>query len=107
MSLPEVLLWQQLKGQKPKFRRQFGIDRYVADFACTAARLIVEIDGIAHDMGERPEQDEQRTASLQGLGWRVERIAAAKVLEDPHRIAESMLGMAHAIAMSIAQEKAT
>ncbi|UIP07544.1 endonuclease domain-containing protein [Erythrobacter sp. SDW2] len=91
MSLPEVLLWQQLKGCTPKFRRQFGIDRYVADFACTSARLIVEIEGIAHDMGDRPERDEIRTAKLKSLGWTIERIAARAVLDDPQAIAEALL----------------
>ena len=43
MSLPEVLLWRELRG-KPlgiKFRRQFPILGFVADFACAEARLII------------------------------------------------------------------
>jgi very-short-patch-repair endonuclease len=56
MSLPEVLLWTQLRG-KPlgiKFRKQHPVGDYVVDFYCAEKQLAVEIDGIAHDMGDRP-----------------------------------------------------
>ena len=56
MSLPEVLLWRLLKGTPMgvRFRRQFAVKGYVADFACLNARLLFEIDGIVHDMGDQP-----------------------------------------------------
>lgn len=70
MSLPEVLLWRELKGQPlgVKFRRQFPVRGFIADFACLEVRLLVEIDGIAHDMGGRPERDERRDALLKADG---------------------------------------
>ena len=96
MSLPEVLLWRELRG-KPlgmKFRRQFPILGFVADFACAEARLIIEIDGIVHDMGNRPEQDIRRDAILTGKGWRVERIPAAEVLKEVKGVAEAIVALA-------------
>jgi very-short-patch-repair endonuclease len=96
MSLPEVLFWRELRG-KPlgiKFRRQFPILGFVADFACAEARLIIEMDGIVHDMGTRPEQDIQRDAILTGKGWRVERIPAAEVLKDVKAAAEAIVALA-------------
>ncbi len=96
MSLPEVLLWRELRG-KPlgmKFRRQFPLLGFVADFACAEARLIIEIDGIVHDMGNRPERDVTRDAILTGKGWRVERIPAADVLKDVKVMAEAIVALA-------------
>ena len=96
MSLPEVLLWRELKG-KPlgmKFRRQFPILGFVADFACVEARLIIEIDGIVHEMGNRPERDVTRDAILTGKGWRVERIPAADVLKEVKVVAEAIVALA-------------
>ncbi len=96
MSLPEVLLWRELRG-KPlgmKFRRQFPILGFVTDFACAEARLIIEIDGIAHDMGNWPERDVTRDAILTDKGWRVERIPAAEVLRDVKVVAEAIVALA-------------
>ena len=71
MSLPEVLLWQRLKGapQGIAFRKQHPIAPYRADFYCAAARLVIEIDGIPHDLGNRPARDEARARFLNGKGY--------------------------------------
>ena len=84
MSLPEVLLWKVLK-ERPgdlKFRKQHPFGRYVADFYCDAAKLVVEVDGIAHDMGDQSAFDAERDAWLQSQGLRVFRIPAREVLSD-------------------------
>ena len=96
MSLPEVLLWQRLKGtpQGIRFRKQHPIEGYRADFYCAASKLIIEVDGIAHDMGNRPQRDEVRTASLETRGYRVLRIAAADVLKDADAVAASIVALA-------------
>jgi very-short-patch-repair endonuclease len=93
MSLPEVLLWRILKT-KPmgvKFRNQHPLGGFVVDFYCHAAKTAFEIDGIAHDMGDQPEFDEQHGAQLARLGIEVVRIAAKDVLKDPEGIAEAMV----------------
>ena len=84
MTLPEVLLWEQLRGQKlgMKFRRQHPVGRYVADFCCMAAKLIVEIDGEAHDRGTAPARDAARDAFLADQGFEVVRMTARDVLEN-------------------------
>ena len=84
MSLPEVMLWQQLRGRKSglKFRRQHPIGPYVVDFYCSQASLIIEIDGEAHNRGEHPLQDLSRDQFLEENGYRVVRIAAVDVLRD-------------------------
>jgi very-short-patch-repair endonuclease len=95
MSLPEVLLWQRLR-RTPwgiRFRRQHPIGPYVLDFYCAAGRLAIEIDGIAHDMGDRPESDAVRTAWLEAQGLRVLRVPAGDVLRDPDAIAQALVSL--------------
>ena len=84
MTLPEVLLWQQLRGRPNgfRFRRQFPIAGYVLDFACLERRLAIEVDGEVHAMGDRPERDGKRDAMLTDLGFETLRIAAVDVLKN-------------------------
>src|SRR3546814_15875046 len=93
MSLPEVLLWKVLKGRSGglKFRRQYPVGDYVLDFYCSGAKVAVEIDGIAHDMGERPLRDARRDAWLAEQGIEVVRIPAAEVLKSPDSAAEAIV----------------
>jgi very-short-patch-repair endonuclease len=93
MSLPEVLLWQRLRRNPCgiSFRRQHPIGPYVLDFYCPAARLAIEIDGIAHDMGDRPERDEVRNSWLAEQGLQVVHIEAREVLRDPDAVAEMLV----------------
>ena len=92
LSLPEVLLWCELRKQKDvSFRKQHSIEPYFLDFYCAKAKVAVEIDGIAHDMGDRPERDMRRDARLAEQGIEVVRIAASEVLDDPARVAESLV----------------
>jgi len=96
MSLPEVLLWQRLRGSPGgvAFRKQHPIDPYVADFYCSAVRLVIEVDGDAHDRGDRPQRDEVRDAFLRERGYRMLRIAAADVLKDLDGVAASVVDYA-------------
>ena len=57
MSLPELLLWQALRrhGAGFKWRKQHPAGPYIVDFYCDALKLCIEVDGEAHDRGERPK----------------------------------------------------
>ena len=80
MSLPEVLLWQQLRKRPDglKFRRQFPFADMTVDFACLERRLVIEVDGEGHSFGDQPRRD----AILRREGFRVLRIAARDVLNN-------------------------
>lgn len=68
----EKKLWHQLRDRRLngfKFRRQIPVGRYVVDFVCPEAMLIVELDGGQH--AERTQQDAARTAFLNQQGYRV------------------------------------
>jgi very-short-patch-repair endonuclease len=84
MSPPEVLLWDQLRASKMGFkvRRQHPIGPYVADFFVSGAGLAIEIDGMAHDVGERPARDIARDKYMNDRRLRVLRVAAADVMKN-------------------------
>nr|WP_082132816.1 endonuclease domain-containing protein [Pelagerythrobacter marensis] len=93
MSLPEVLLWQQLRGKPDgvKFRKQHPVGDFVLDFYCATRRIAIEIDGIAHDMGDRPARDISRDRWLNEQGIGVLRIPASEVLDDAIGTAEAII----------------
>ncbi|MDE8654013.1 endonuclease domain-containing protein [Novosphingobium album (ex Liu et al. 2023)] len=98
MSLPEGLLWRELR-QRPhglKFRRQHPSGAYVLDFYCSDARLAIEVDGAAHDFGDRPLRDEVRDAWFARAGIATLRIPAKAVLDDLERVLALILAEAAA-----------
>ena len=85
MTAAEARLWSFLRHRRfhqVKFRRQHAIGPYVVDFACTAARLVLEVDGPSHSIPEQIAFDAQRTQFLEAAGWRVLRIANSDALYD-------------------------
>ena len=88
MTLPEGLLWQALRTRPGgfKFRRQHPFPPYVADFYCPAACLVIEVDGSAHNMGDRPQRDARREAWLREQGLRIIRFDAADVMNDTNSV---------------------
>ncbi len=84
LTPPEVRLWQALRRQAAglKVRRQHPFGPYVLDFYVASAKLAVEIDGKAHDFGDRPERDGERDDWLLERGVRTLRIASSDVMAD-------------------------
>jgi very-short-patch-repair endonuclease len=71
----ETILWSRLRRHPLfKFRRQHPIGPYVADFACVAARLVVEVDGATHSSDTELRHDATRDAFMRRNGWRVLRV---------------------------------
>ena len=83
-TLPEGLLWRALRRRPSdlKFRRQHPCGPFVLDFYCESAKLGIEVDGVAHDMGDRPQRDASRDRWLSEKGIQVMRIPARHVLQD-------------------------
>ena len=93
MTPPEARLWTALR-QRPddlKFRRQHPIGPYVADFYCAARKLIVEIDGVAHEMGDNPARDERRDRWLRDKGYRILRVPAVELRDNLEGVLNSIL----------------
>ena len=86
MTPPEQRLWLRLREPSegvPRFRRQYPLGPYVLDFYCPSAKLVVEVDGWGHNMGDQPERDEKRDAWLVAHGLVILRLSASEVLANP------------------------
>lgn len=80
MTRQERHLWYDfLRFYRPKFYRQRAIDRYIADFYCSKARLVVELDGGQHYTEEGLEYDQIRTDILERYGLSVIRFSNADI----------------------------
>jgi very-short-patch-repair endonuclease len=94
LSLPEVQLWNRLRKRapgKPVFRRQHPIGPYVLDFYCAEASLAVEVDGISHDLGDRPQRDARRDLWLKTHGVTAVHILATELLSDIDETADAIV----------------
>lgn len=81
MTREERHLWYDfLRGYHPRFRRQEIIGSYIADFYCSSAKLVVELDGSQHFEDAGLQYDEQRTLYFQSLGICVLRFSNYDVL---------------------------
>ena len=64
------------------FRRQVPIGPYVADFACLASRLLIELDGSQHGDRANKAKDDKRTRWLELEGYRVIRFWNNDIAEN-------------------------
>ena len=80
MTRQEKRLWYDyLRGYPVPFKRQRPIDHYIVDFYCSAARLVIELDGSQHFTDEGIEYDSIRTDVLTRYGLTVVRFSNADV----------------------------
>lgn len=87
----ERKLWYRLRGKQlgVKFRRQYPIAGYVADFASPEARLVVELDGSQHQ--QQVSYDAERSRKMQVNGYRVLRFWNDDVLLRTEDVLERIL----------------
>ncbi|WP_192355674.1 endonuclease domain-containing protein [Mesorhizobium mediterraneum] len=87
----EDRLWHELRGRRLdriKFRRQVPVGKFIADFVCAEARLIVEIDGSQH---ADSNYDRVRDAELKARGFRVLRFWNDDVLRDLNAVCDTII----------------
>ena len=87
----ELRFWNAVRSRQingAKFRRQWPIAGYVADFVCLEAKLVVEIDGGQHNDSIA---DEARTQALVAAGYTVIRFWNNDVLQNPDGVLERLL----------------
>ena len=76
MTKEERRLWYDFLNTYPiKFTRQKILGKYIADFYCAKANLVIELDGSQHYEPEGIENDNKRTAYLNRYKIRVIRIS--------------------------------
>jgi very-short-patch-repair endonuclease len=87
----ERKLWSRLRARQlgVKFRRQVPIDRFIADFACIEARLVIEVDGGEHNIDV--ERDRLRTAVIETAGYLVIRFWNDEVLSNIDIVIEEIV----------------
>ena len=95
LSTPEAMLWNLLRRSPAgvRFRRQYPVGPYIADFYCPAAKLVIEVDGDAHNFAESAARDEVRDRFIRSLGLEVLRIPAGEVFRDATAIADALVRM--------------
>lgn len=90
----ENSLWQMLRGKNLegyKFRRQHIVGSYIADFVCLEKKLIIEVDGLLHQLPENKQSDEERTSWLNNKGFEVIRFSNAEVMGSVDTVLDTIL----------------
>ncbi|MBI5858736.1 MAG: nicotinamide-nucleotide amidohydrolase family protein [Sphingobacteriales bacterium] len=90
----EKVLWEIVRGRKMagfKFRRQHIINNYIADFVSIREKLIIEVDGLHHQLPENKKNDEERTKDLNRLGFEVIRFTNEKVLQKTDEVINTIV----------------
>lgn len=83
MTKAEIMLWGRLRRRAVegcRFRRQHPIGPFIADFFCSEAGLIIELDGAVHDEEEQRQRDRLRDLAMEDHGLRMLRIKNKEVL---------------------------
>ena len=91
-TIAERKLWSYVRNRQIdgwKFKQQDPFGRYVLDFFCFDANLVVEVDGCQHLEGTA-DYDRQRTANLERQGLRVLRIWNADVMSNIEGVLETI-----------------
>jgi very-short-patch-repair endonuclease len=82
----EATLWRELRRSSllhgRKFRRQQSVGPYIVDFYCASEKLVVELDGAAHDSEIAADHDEARERFLRAMGLTVIRIENRNVMKN-------------------------
>jgi very-short-patch-repair endonuclease len=89
----ERLLWKALRNRQlegERFAPQKVIGRYIVDFYCHAAQLIVELDGGVHDTEAAIEYDTIRTQWLEAQGLHVVRFRNDHVYNDLNGVLDAI-----------------
>ena len=83
MTKEERHLWYDFLRSYPiKFLRQKVLGKYIVDFYCAEAKLIVELDGSQHYETREMEYDTERTVYLEQYGIQVLRIPNNEVNQN-------------------------
>ena len=90
MTEEERRLWYDYlrKYSYARFVRQKVLEKYIADFYCAEAKLVIELDGSEHYSEEGEAYDKELTAFLEEYGLSVIRITNTEVLKNFEGVCE-------------------
>jgi very-short-patch-repair endonuclease len=87
----EQKLWNVfLRNHRLRFSRQKPILHFIADFYCSKAKLVIEVDGESHFAEDAKLYDEGRTLALEEHGVCVLRFTNTDVLENIAGVSKSI-----------------
>jgi len=92
MTEAERAVWSLLRRKKienHRFRKQVPIGKYIVDFACLDARLVIEVDGGQHS--DAVQADEARDAWLRSQNFHVLRFWNNDVLKNQEGVMQVIL----------------
>jgi very-short-patch-repair endonuclease len=90
----EVALWEILKSKRldgRKFRRQYSIGNYIADFCCPSEKLIIELEGDPHGEYHQIQKNENRDIYLESLRFVVLRFENIFVFQEPEYLKNEIM----------------
>lgn len=90
MTEAEKLLWEYIRRDAlgVRFRRQYGIGNYIADFYCPKLKLVIELDGSQHYTKEGMEYDKIRENYMSSLGIKTIRFSNIDVMGNIEGVLE-------------------
>ena len=91
---PEAVLWSKLRRNQlagHHFRRQAPVGRYVVDFLCKQAKLVIELDGESHVGTSAQSSDRQRDLDLAALGYRILRVSNRELQNNLDGVLQTIL----------------
>src|SRR4051812_9360247 len=82
----EIRMWCELLRNKQMmvypFLRQRPIEKYIADFFCKELNLVIELDGLTHQLEETMVKDKKKQQRLEELGYTVLRFPDREVMNN-------------------------
>ena len=89
MTKEERHLWYDFLRDYPvRFVRQKVMGKYIVDFYCAKANLVIELDGSQHYESQTEALDRERTAFLEEYGLQVVRIPNNAIIENFRGVCE-------------------
>lgn len=98
MTEAEKILWSRLSNKQIngyRFKRQHPIAKFIADFYCHQANLIIEVDGGIHQQKNQIIYDKERTLVLEALGCRILRFTNNEVANQIEEVIKTIKNETH------------
>lgn len=92
MTKSEIIFWSKIKNKQLgyKFRRQYGVGKYIVDFYCPEKKLIIEIDGDIHFYDRSIGSDKIRENYFKKLGLAIKRYTNSDVIKNLDNALENL-----------------
>ena len=94
MTKAEHVLWYHLRRRQIlgyKFRRQTSIGKYIVDFYCPEAKLVIEIDGDTHFEPKAEQYDKDREEYIESFGVQIVRFTNLDIYNNIEEVVKEIM----------------